>query len=85
MLCAKENAVSSKKIAGISIRSSKDGNLAWKTDCLFCGEVCLIDERHPERKKSHKAETNEFSKRILDARNSRDDQLAYEKTLVSLH
>lgn len=38
----------------------------WKLNCFLCGDECLIDEKHPSRKKWHQASTLEMRETTLD-------------------
>ena len=50
-----------------STRSSMTG-FDWKTSCLFCAEMCVIDERNISREKERirRVETIEMRRKILE-------------------
>ena len=49
----------------------------WKTNFMFCGKTCIVDEKHPERGKDvHRAEFKEYRELSL-ANVKRDDEEAH--------
>ena len=51
----------------------------WKDNCLFCGETCVEDKKHPDRKKMQMATTIPFKERLIFVCQKRDDEWGGEE------
>jgi len=60
------------KIAKMTTRKSID-TFNWKEHCLFCGEECHIDTKHPERRPIFEATFLHYRDSILGYCESRND------------
>ena len=69
----KRDSVNAKKYT--RTQSSK---FNWKENCLFCGETCVEDKKHPDRKKMRMATTIPFKERLIFACQKRDDEWGEE-------
>ena len=57
------------------LRSSMD-TFNWKQNCIFCGETCQKDIKHPDRNNCHEVTTLHFKDQVLSACQRRDDQVS---------
>ena len=75
-LQSEKSGVPPAKKAKIMTRSSLD-HFDWKTNCLFCGKTCIIDEKHPEKGKDvHHAKYKEYCDIVLKQCKEIDDEQA---------
>ena len=61
----RKNSSEHNELPKKSLRLSLEQSFDWKQNCFCCGQLCLIDERHPERNDSHLVETLHFRKKLL--------------------
>ena len=68
---------SSAKLPKLSTRLSVD-TFNWRKHCLFCGKLCLFDEKHPDRNKPTRGEKKPYRDSVLERCRERDDVEARE-------
>ena len=61
----RKNSSEPNELPKKSLRLSLEQGFDWKQNCLYCGQLCLIDEQHLDRNDSHLVETLHLREKLL--------------------